>query len=236
MVGNVNYFSCCGKNRDRCKDVFYFRENGEYGIYALADGINSKKKSHIGAEMIQRMVADLFEDFADMFFEESLSEIKSTMIEIIRDVLYNLSEDKKVQEEYASTMMMVFISRKHNCYRWLHIGDGIIVKESPEGEIEMISRPHNGITNRFTYTTCSEPLDRYLHMDGGSLDEISKIILLTDGAVDTFYREGELTINGKEFLAKGADRYYRILKLLDIQDDHSMLEIVLDKGGNYGYD
>ena len=235
MEGNINYFSGCGKKTEQCKDVFYFRENGKYGIYALADGVNSKKKSHIGAEMIQRTIADLFEDFSDMFFEDPLSEIKSAVIEIIRDVLYNLTGNKESGEEYASTMMIVFVSHVHNCYRWLHIGDGVIVKEDLTGEIEMISKPHNGITNRFTYTTCSEPLDRYLHMDGGALDEIAKIILLTDGAVDTFYREGELTVNGKEFLAKGADRYYRILRQLDMKDDHSMLEIVLNTGGNYGY-
>lgn len=231
MVRSVKYFTCPGKAVAQCKDVVYFRENGEYAIYALADGLNSKDKSHIGARMIQRSAADLFEDFDEMFFEESLAMIKGVMIEIIRDVLYNLSKEKGSREEYASTMMIVFVSLKHNAYRWLHIGDGIIATEDVNGKMEVVSRPHNGITKQHTFTTDSEPLDRYLHMDSGSLEDIAKIMLLTDGAIDMFYREGDLTVNGKEFLGKGADVFCKILEPLHVKDDHSMLEVSFNIGG-----
>ncbi len=227
MLKNITYFNCKGKNVQQCKDTLYFRENGEDGFYSLADGINSGEKSHIGARAVQKALADFWEQYPDYFFTASNSEIRASLIEIIKEVIYNLTKGQERDDDYASTLLVVCISRKHDQYKWFHIGDGMIVKELKGGLLEIESHPQNGITNQFTFTTTSENLERYIRMDGNTLQDVKSFLLFTDGAMASFYRERKLTENGEEFLKKGTGVYYRILQQLEPSDDYSMLDIRL---------
>lgn len=228
MVKKINYFTCPGRGSKQCKDAVYFRENGEYGIYSLADGLNSVEKSHIGAGEIQKAIADAFEEQPEYFLEAQVEAVKVAIIAIIKEVLYNLTkEGTTTVDEYASTLMILFVSAKHQSYRCVHIGDGLIVKEDICGKMDIVSHSQNGITRQFTFTTADERLDRYLRMNEGELQDIQRLMLFTDGAIDSFYRERNLTENGEDFLKRGTDVFCRILEQLEIRDDYSMLDIML---------
>jgi hypothetical protein len=205
--------------------MFYCRENGEEGFYSLADGVNSCAKSHIGARAVQKAIADLWEEQSEYFFMAPNSDIKPSLIETIKNVIYNLAKDEFEVGEYASTLLIVFLSRKQGIYKWVHIGDGLIAKEMISGEMKMESHPQNGITKQFTFTTVHKNLEYYLRMGIGSLQDIKRFLLFTDGAIHFFYKERRFTENGEEFLQKGSELYYRVLNQLEIEDDYSMIDI-----------
>ena len=225
MLKSVTYFNCRGKSEQMCKDMVYCRENGDEGFYSLADGVNSCAKSHIGARAVQKAIADFWEEQPEYFFSAPNAEIKIRLIETIKNVIYNLAKDEFYVGEYASTLLIVFISRKQSLYKWVHIGDGLIAEEMISGEMKIESHPQNGITKQFTFTTVHKNLEYYLRMGLGSLQDVKRFLLFTDGALQSFYRERKFTENGEEFLQKGSELYYRVLSQLEIQDDYSMIDI-----------
>lgn len=227
MQKKIHYFTCAGKGTSLCKDTVYFRENGEHGFYSLADGLNSRKKSHIGAKIFQKAIADFWEERPESFFQKPLNVIKAEVIEIEKKVLYNLSQQGFNVEDYESTMMILLISEKHKRFKWMHIGDGLILKERSSGEMEIVSYPQNGITSQFTFTTTSKPHERYLRMGEGNLEDIKRFMLFTDGAIAPFYKERKLTETGEDFLKRGTDVFRKVLDQLKLQDDYSMLEVRL---------
>lgn len=227
MLKEITYFNCPGQKVKHCKDMLYCRENGEEGFYSLADGVNSSNKSHVGARAIQKALADFWEQQPNYFFETSNSEIRRSLIEIIQKVIYNLTKEQEKDDDFSSTLLVLCISRRLNKYRWFHIGDGMIVKESEEDVLEILSHPQNGITKQFTFTTTSKNLERFLRIDEGSIYHVKRFMIFTDGAMKWFYKERKLTENGEEFLKKGMDVYFRILQQLEPADDYSMLTIKL---------
>lgn len=223
----ISYFTEKGKASASCKDTVYFRENGDSGFYSLADGVNSEKKSKIGARAIQKALADEWEKDPEGFFEKPIEDVKQRFIEVIHEVLYHLSKRKKGQEAYASTLLIVFVSRKLGVFRWVHIGDGIIMKENCWGVREMVSYEQNGITEQYTFTTTSDRLSRYLRMGEGNMNLVRRFLLFTDGAILPFYKDRKVTQRGQEIMERGAERIYGVLRNLRLKDDYSMLDIYI---------
>lgn len=229
MFSSVHYFCCKGTGSCQCKDSVYFRENTDFGFYSLADGLNSKEKSRTGGMAVQKAIADAFEERPERFFALPLSELQAMLIAIVHNVFYNLHIDNCSADEYASTLLVLFLSKKKGRFRCVHIGDGLIAKQTASDDIRIVSHPHNGITSRFTFTTASPCLGRHMRMDEGTFQKSDRFMLFTDGAIGPFYRNRSLTVNGEEFLKKGSELYFKILQQMDIEDDYSMLDIKLGK-------
>ena len=43
MFGQSSYFCCQGSAAKHCQDTVYLRETGDFGLYSLADGVNSRE-------------------------------------------------------------------------------------------------------------------------------------------------------------------------------------------------
>ena len=226
MMTKINYFTEKGSKVSQCKDRVYMRENGESGMYSLADGVNSSENSAIGARAVQKALADEWEKDPEGFFEKSLPEMQKRWIEIVHEVIYNLSNETEKAESYASTLLVLFVSRARGKFRWIHIGDGIILKENAWGEKSIVSYEHNGMTPQYTFTTISQPLCRYLRVGEGNMNLIRRFVLFTDGAILPFYKDREVTDYGQEVLDRGVDALYSVLKNLRLKDDYSVLELV----------
>ena len=227
-MGKVLYFSRRGKRSPVCKDSVYFRDGRQMGVYSLADGLNSKKWSKQGAEAVQRALASEAEKQGKSLLARSELKIKTDTIEIIRRTLYNLCEEKGCPDDYASTLMTLFISRETGMFCFIHIGDGLIVKETADGELSVISHPHNGITRQFTYTTAHEQLERYTRVGKMPLKDIRRLFMLTDGAAFPLYDDRKLTRRGRYLLGRGTACVLEELKWIGPADDHSMVEIDVD--------
>ena len=111
---------------------------------------------------------------------------------------------------------------------FIHIGDGLIVKEAADGELSVVSHPHNGITRQFTYTTAHEQLERYTRVGKMPLKDVRRLFMLTDGAAFPLYNDRKLTRRGRYLLGRGTACVLEELKWIGPADDHSMVEIHVD--------
>ena len=227
-MGKILYFNRQGERTLSCKDTVYFVNSSRLGVYSLADGLNSLKWSHIGASAVQKAVADMAAEKGDELFTESEQDVQRNLIEIVHRTLYNLAEKQGSPDDYASTMMTVFVSKKSGCMRWLHIGDGLILKEDVSGNLSVLSHPHNGMTRQFTYTTAHDQLDRYMRMGTKPLKGVRRLIMMTDGAAFPFYRNRKLTGWGKWLIGRGIESVLAELEKIGPADDYSMIDVFVN--------
>lgn len=224
---NVSYFNQQGIFSTECKDSVFFLDDGSTAVYSLADGVNSKRFSKIGAQAIQEEIASFFLQGASSLFHTPISWVKLSLVEKIKDTLLYLSDNSTPPSEFASTLLLVAISKTYNKCLWFHIGDGMILKEgtSPNANLEILSYPRHGVTTQYTYTTSSMGLRRYMRCQSEDLGSIKRLILATDGAVVPYYSQRQLSEEGQILFQKGLSEVYNDLLHRYPKDDYSMLEI-----------
>ena len=57
---NISYFNQQGLYSLECKDSVFFLDDGSTAVYSLADGVNSKHLSKVGARAIQEELGSYF--------------------------------------------------------------------------------------------------------------------------------------------------------------------------------
>ena len=226
-ITNVSHFNCQGYDTTACQDTIYLLDNGNTAVYSLADGVNSKQLSAFGAKAVQEDLAAYAINCSQFIFSAPDSWVKKSFIEQIKTTLFRLSQKHRIpSEEFASTLLFVALSKKFGKCKWIHIGDGAILKkEVGQAAPQIISYPHNGITPEYTFTTASQQLERYLHIGNENLESIEKLFLATDGAFLPFYYQRNLTDLGKQAFSAGIRNLYDTLLDFLPRDDFSILEI-----------
>lgn len=225
MVCNEYTVSCYknqGKERTECKDVEYTLITGDRQIYSLADGITAGKYSAVGARRVQETLGDFLANVPEDVLLNS-EKVKKNGILLLKNALCRLAEEEKTQiNEFSSTLMMLVIQKKTGIVRWIHIGDGMIFKVD-QGKPEIVSRPRNGITSRYTYVTTSMNMER--HFRTGIIEKPKNLGMMTDGAAKLFYKNREFTEEGKKILSQGINHTARILEKRSEEDDQSIFWI-----------
>ncbi len=224
---NVSYFNEQGLFSEECKDALFFLDDGSTAVYSLADGVTSKRFSKVGAQAILEEISSFFLQKPFFLFTAPITWAKSVIIEKIEDTLSYLSENSIPDSEFSSTLLVVAVSKTYNKCLWFHIGDGVILKEgtSPGAVVEILSQAHHGVTSRYTFTTSSKPLRRYMHCGTEALDCVKRLILATDGAILPYYSHLQISEEGQHLLQKGLSEVYKDLQRRYPKDDYSMLEI-----------
>lgn len=226
-ITNVSYFNSQGCDTADCQDTVYLLDKGNTAVYSLADGVSSKQLSTFGAKAVQENLAAFAVNCSQFIFSTPESWVKKAFIEQIRTTMSQLSKFHHIpEEEFASTLLFIVLSKKYGKCKWIHIGDGAILKkENGQDSPKIISHPHNGITPEYTFTTASKQLERYLHIGNENLDSIENLFLATDGAFLPFYAQRNLTDFGKDTFSAGIQNLYDTLSASHPRDDFSILEI-----------
>ena len=224
---NISYFNQQGLYSLECKDSVFLLDNGSTSVYSLADGVNSKHLSKTGARVIQEELGSYFLQNPFFIFNSPLEWVKLAVVEKIRETLFLLTEGSIPEEEFASTLLMVVLSKDYDKCLWFHIGDGVILKQEDldNASLQIVSHAHNGITSQYTYTTAHQPLRKYLHCGSENLSMIRRLILATDGAILPYCTHRQISPKGKVLLQDGLSAVYEDLKRSFPKDDYSMLEI-----------
>lgn len=226
---NISYFNQQGLFSNECRDSVFYIDNGSTAVYSLADGVNSKQLSKTGAKAIQEEISSFFLQEPFFIFNAPMEWVKTAVSEKIRDTLLLLTEGTISEEEFASTLLLVVISKTYNKCLWFHIGDGVILKQTAatDSPMEILSQAHNGITSKYTYTTVHQPLKKYLHCGFEELDTLKRLILATDGAILPYYSHRQISEKGQQLLQRGLYAVYEDLQAHYPKDDYSMLEITI---------
>ena len=189
-----------------CQDkTFYLEKDGIY-IMTLADGAGSREMSHIGAEIVCEVAANVLAENFQTFIQQ-LERYNKTPKEIadqeqlikIKILDSNLQELARVTKsnkidsikDLASTLLFVATDFQ-NRYISGHIGDGIIISSfySMTGTyFTVLSEPENGEESNITYFVTDDRAIDHFRLHHGTFKNLHGIIMMSDGLGEVFYSE-----------------------------------------------
>lgn len=165
-----------------CQDRCFVRARNHKYIGVLVDGIGTTNLNVIGAEMAAQSTARYIEEKFDWIVTADPSVVASDYLEYINEELREMAAlyDKPIRE-FASTVMAFCVDESQNRYCALHLGDGIIMYKSNNGQMRVMSFPEIGFYSVKTTLTTTEGADSRLSIKRGSAERIDQIALMTDG-------------------------------------------------------
>ena len=175
------------------QDAFYAKDNGKWCCLCMADGAGSKKHSALGAKWLTHDVCEFLIGQADSIIRNDESQIRSQVMECIRQSLDTTAKLRNVDCSELSSTLLCVLTNGEECLV-LHMGDGVILAIR-NGYLNVLSFPMNGSSRYSTALTTMTNAQQYLRVQKLSCDTISKIWLMTDGAMyevfqDNYYLKG----------------------------------------------
>ncbi len=201
MDYRVILFTHKGVEREKCQDICQYKNLSNATIISLADGVSSKKKSAMGASIVQENIGWMLENekSINMLDEENL---KIKIARTIYETISTLAQWNECEESaFASTLMMAIFPENEEFYWIVHIGDGIVGIVG-EGEVNVLSAPQNGITKQYTYTTTSGNLLKRIRIKKCNRRGI--VFMMTDGITNEIFKNEE-----------SRKRYVELIKNMD---------------------
>ena len=214
-----------------CQDRTLYLEANGVKVMTLADGAGSEENSHIGATIVCEEMAKLlttnFDDYL-MYFENQIDNAfahKKSMNILSNIIINNLVQKLKFEaarcnftlKELSSTLL--FFAVKDNYYICGHIGDGVIIglyTDNNVNRIKVLSEPENGEESHITFFVTNSDAKDHLRMKAGNLDNLTGVIMSSDGAGDVLYKNKEFDPSVYELFEKTKNQtsheYSNILK------------------------
>lgn len=196
------------ESRDECcQDTILCKEGTDILFYGIADGQSGKVYCNIGGEEVLKSIYQYIKKKAieEIIQYEYKDEIQYELLKIIRDRIAELSKEYSADiEEFASTIIVLSINPRTGNYMILHIGDGGIMVERTDQNIELISKPENGITKQYTWLTTNSELLAHIRIEFGNVGSFSRIIMFSDGA-DMICNGNNISGKIKHFLDEKVD-------------------------------
>lgn len=178
-----------------CEDVTFTAQTAGFRFFGLADGQSGKRFCTVGGLTVLKAIAQYIAEKTMPALIKCAypDEIQYELIRAIRGTLSGLSQ--AYQEDitaFSSTVVAVAVDTDSKDYLAIHLGDGAILGVKSETGPFMLSAPENGITHQYTWLTTSPNALRHLRLYRGSVKNLERMVLLTDGAT-MLCRGGNIT-------------------------------------------
>ena len=152
-------------------------------VVVLADGLGSKSKSHIGAEIaVKTSIKTLYKLFKN-FDGENLSAdtVRTTLLSEIKRNIEEKAKDDNVSDcrEYACTLL--FAIMKQNNIALGQIGDGYIVIKKTGEEPKLVFAPKDEDSEYGNTTRTIFDNPRHMQLSLGKREDIEYLFLSSDG-------------------------------------------------------
>lgn len=176
------------------EDVAVMKDTARFSFLGLADGQSGKTFCVQGGTRILAEIYQFFINFPRLDVGKcSLNELQMKIAVIIQRELISLASAFHADvAEFSSTLVVLAIDKSSGRYVSIHLGDGAIVGTTKGGEVTIISRPENGITNQYTWLTTSPAFIRHLRICFGSTKNYKTLFLFSDGAQPLLLNQGIL--------------------------------------------
>lgn len=185
-----------------CQDTVLCKEDSDIMFYGIADGQSGKEYCNIGGEEVLKCIYQYIKKKAieEIVQYEYKDEIQYEILKIIRDRIAELSKEYSADiGEFSSTIIVLAVNPKTGNYMILHIGDGGIMAKRIDQNIDIISKPENGITRQYTWLTTNSELLAHIRIGFGNVKYYSRIIMFSDGA-DVICNGNNIPGKTKKFL------------------------------------
>lgn len=174
-----------------CQD-FCFASSSPIPYLIVCDGAGSATLSHIGSKRTVETLSNLIELFQsiiqEVLNEELREDLQKTRGKQLKEIFVksSLKEIEKLSFQYKvpknyfrSTLMLLIVGKKRSF--WLKIGDGAILIQNSEGELELVGPIQKGEFANETFFLSENLKDEEIAF--GLLNkELTAVMSFTDGA------------------------------------------------------
>lgn len=186
------------ETRNECsQDTVLCKKDSDILFYGIADGQSGREYSNIGGEEVLKCIYHYIKKktIEGLVQYEYKDEIQYEILRLIRDRLGELSIEYSADiEEFSSTIVVLTVNSNTGNYVILHIGDGGIIAKRRDQNIDVISKPENGITKKYTWLTTNSELLAHIRIEHGNVKKYSRVVMFSDGA--------NIICNGSNILEK----------------------------------
>lgn len=151
---------------------------------ALADGAGSRTSSHIGAECVTQCVCEFLCKRFDELWTMAPAAISSLLV---RECIAALEQMEPPIYELACTLLF-FAGHQDGRFLSGHLGDGVQIYVSGEGEATVFSPPENGEYQNETFFITADDAAAHLRLRRGTWHEAGSLLLMSDGMADSLYQ------------------------------------------------
>lgn len=192
-IGEIKIVICCynktliGRSHSErgkiCQDDSRsFRLSDGWGVAAVADGVGSCLYSDVASEIA---IESIYNHISDCDLQRSQ---KDEIIELLKqsyelafeNIVKRSSSDDNELSEYDTTLSVAIFDGSRVYYG--HSGDGGIIGLSDNGKYEKITKPQKGSDGISVV-----PLRFKEFWEFGTYDDISSVLVATDGVYDNFF-------------------------------------------------
>ena len=155
----------------------------------LCDGAGSFGSGAEAAELTAGTLTRLLARRFDALFAADGDEARLEAIQAVERALRGHSRRTGTPvRELACTILAAAVHEDGRCI-CLHLGDGIILqKNGSDGDFSVVSSPMTGLAPHSTYLTMNCDLGRYLRLYRWECADLSRLMLLSDGAAEHLVR------------------------------------------------
>ena len=182
------------KHRQRgipCEDASFAGSRNGVSVVVVADGAGSKQYTHAryGSAAAVKTISDLMMDHFDAIYNENReAAVRNLIIAALHVSFADLIREHKLDSIDRLSCTLLFCAVKDRRVLVGHIGDGLIVRISPEG-VSPLTMPQNGTNASSTYFVTAPHAADYMRLIKTTTDDLHAIALMTDGVQDSVYDE-----------------------------------------------
>ena len=201
-------------HRMLCQDQVFYKENHYSQAIVLADGAGDSDANVPCVEEVTEFAADALLRFAEGKQEEGqAARLEYLMGGIVGIISKYMDRCHLGAETFGSTLMGAALNHRKGRYLLVHLGDGIIIGSNGQ-QSRVLSYPVNRKADQ-TVLTISENIPERIKVKSGNLEDLSRIVLCSDGVYDwpvnrsfTDRTVWELLSGGRDFAEKDDDQSY----------------------------
>lgn len=202
------------ENNVENQDVICSGENERFAVITLADGVSTCKKARKGAEIVSKVVTDLFLSNGQYFMKFSKRQTANMVIEHILNQLRKMSESEKTPiEEYSSTIACVLLDKKKKKILTFSLGDSIILSANSK-ECDILEMPMYDPLG--CSVTTSDNAKQVVNTKVIDVADTKSVIICSDGMWDKMFYRSRIKDEVKMILTNGM--YDELKMYIDSQD------------------
>lgn len=215
------------QNDEVCGDVVRGLDNGDFAVLVIADGVSTCSFGSEGASIVSSCALE----YLQYQFERLHTLPKEWVNFLLKSVLERLSVVAKLHnssvEEFSSTLLVSVVDKVRNELYYCNIGDGMLLSVENE-KCPILSMPQGD--GFFCPVTTTRNVLQVVDSGRKNLDEVSRVVMCTDGAWRKMYNRYTMKTEVKKQLLKNdINEFASYMQTATDVDDSSFA--IVDVGG-----